>query len=186
MGMAPLYSASASPGPSPAMRRVGTPTICQAGEFSIERCNPALARMSWSWRGLTPCVVTVIRTKLSLGSYHSSLSTNGWHNPNLLIDDHGSLRVRSELPPKFCFDHLFAGVPGGRADVRAARHIGPCFDLEHVTSNVGGTGHASPLSAAVALWHVRDQHVTLRGPRFACCPLWLHTLGNSVVEPLRR
>ena|SRR6516162_447145 len=29
MGMAPLYSASASPGPSPAMRRVGTPTICQ-------------------------------------------------------------------------------------------------------------------------------------------------------------
>ena len=61
-----------------------------------------------------------------------------------------------------------------------------CFDLEHVTSNVGGTGHASPIGAAVALWHVRDQHVTLRGPRFACCPLWLHTLGNSAVEPPRR
>jgi len=30
VGMAPLYSASASPGPSPAMRRVGTPRICQS------------------------------------------------------------------------------------------------------------------------------------------------------------
>ena len=56
---------------------------------------------------------------------------------------------RSELPRKFCFDHLFAGVPeveqmselriwlGGHRAVTG-------FDLEHVTSNVVGIGHASP------------------------------------------
>src|SRR5262245_47861226 len=37
MGMAPLNSASASPGPSLTPRRVGTSTICRPGEFSIEK-----------------------------------------------------------------------------------------------------------------------------------------------------
>ena|SRR6516165_4759002 len=94
-------------------------------------------------------------------------------------------------PRKFCFDRLFAGAPEVeqmselRVTLGRYRAVG-WFDLEHVTSNVGVTGHTSPISAAVALGHVRDQHVTLRGPRFACCPVWLHTLGNSAVEPLQR
>ena len=42
MGMAPLYSASASPGPSPTLSAGRERLICQPGEFSIEKCNPAL------------------------------------------------------------------------------------------------------------------------------------------------
>ena len=44
VGMAPLYSASASPGPSSAMRRVGTLTISHRKNFKIEKCNPPVAR----------------------------------------------------------------------------------------------------------------------------------------------
>src|SRR5215831_4977876 len=40
---------------------------------------------------------------------------------------------------KFCSNHLLRQRLGGRADVRAAQS-GNCFDLEDVTSNVGGTG----------------------------------------------
>jgi hypothetical protein len=48
-------------------------------------------------------------------------------------------------PRKFCFEHLFAGVPEveqmSELRVTLGRHRAvTCFDLEHVTSDVGGTG----------------------------------------------
>src|SRR5262245_697391 len=64
----------------------------------------------------------------------------------------------------------------GRADVRAARHLGPsqscnCFDLEDVTSDDGGTGHgSSPTNTAAALRHVRDQQRHLAGIAFCMLP----------------
>jgi len=66
--MAPLYGASVSPGPSP-RRRVGTFTICWPGEFSIEKCNPALAGISWSWRAPNLGRVVTSPGRRGLGLY---------------------------------------------------------------------------------------------------------------------
>src|SRR5262245_64767408 len=89
---------------------------------------------------------------------------------------------------KFCSNHLSRQRLGGRADVRAARHFGPsqsgnCF----VTSNVGGTGRKLVLQTPQPRFGTFGTNsVTLPGSRFACCRLWLHTLGNSPVEPVQR
>ena len=72
-------------------------------------------------------------------------------------------------PRKLCFDHLFAGVPGGRADVRAARHIGPSqgsnllrLRTRYLERRRDWT-RKSYISAAVPLWHIRGQTSPCRG-----------------------
>jgi len=117
---------------------------------------------------------------------------DAWDDANLLIDDNGTLCVHSESLPEVLLQSSFCGRPGGRTDVRAARHVGPSQsgNLLRFRTRLPPTSEGLDtqvlLSAAVALWHVRDQHVTLRGPRFPCSPVWLHTPGNSAVEPLQR
>ena len=70
-------------------------------------------------------------------------------NTSLMLNDclavMYSIRVPRTTVLKFCSNHLLRRRLGGRAEVRTARHLGPsqsgnCFDLEDVTSNVGGTG----------------------------------------------
>src|SRR6516162_11370089 len=117
-------------------------------------------------------------------------------NTSLMLNDFlavmYSIRVPRTTALKFCSNHLLRRRLGGRAEVRTARHLGPsqsgnCFDLEDVTSNVGGTGrklvykHRSRASARSG-----STASPCRGSRFACCRLWLHTLGNSPVEPVQR
>src|SRR5262249_17122997 len=52
------------------------------------------------------------------------------------------------------------------------RQSGNSFDLEHVTSDVGGNGHASsPTKTAAALWQVRDRQPNLAGIASCLSPL---------------
>jgi hypothetical protein len=47
LGMAPLPVLAKSRPVAIPLGGPGTLTICQAGEFSVEKCDPALARISW-------------------------------------------------------------------------------------------------------------------------------------------